>query len=66
MTPRRTTGFRLQPAPGDDTITGLTGWRVFPVDDPQALQAVFRRIDAMKATKLEKTAPELLDDFRLF
>jgi Ca-activated chloride channel homolog len=45
------------------TITGLTGGEVFPVDDPQALKAVFRRIDEMKATKLEKTAPELLDDF---
>ncbi len=48
------------------TITGLTGGEVFPVDDPQALPAVFRRIDAMKATKLEKTAPELLDHFAPF
>ena len=45
------------------TITSMTGGEVFPVDDPQALQAVFRRIDEMKATKLEKTAPELLDHF---
>jgi Ca-activated chloride channel family protein len=51
------------PPPPIVTITGLTGGEVFPVDDPQALQAVFRRIDEMKATKLEKTAPELLDDF---
>jgi Ca-activated chloride channel family protein len=51
------------PPPLIVTITGLTGGEVFPVDDPQALQAVFRRIDAMKATRLEKTAPELLDDF---
>jgi Ca-activated chloride channel family protein len=51
------------PPPEIVTITGLTGGEVFPVDDPQALQAVFKRIDAMKATKLEKTAPELLDDF---
>ncbi|MFO0889383.1 MAG: vWA domain-containing protein [Isosphaeraceae bacterium] len=51
------------PPPEIVTITGGTGGEVFPVDDPQALQAVFRRIDEMKATRLEKTAPELLDDF---
>jgi Ca-activated chloride channel homolog len=44
-------------------ITAMTGGEVFPVDDPQALQAVFKRIDAMRETKLEKTASELLDDF---
>ncbi len=54
------------PPPEIVTITGMTGGEVFPVDDPQALQAVFRRIDEMKATKLEKTAPELLDDFTPF
>jgi Ca-activated chloride channel family protein len=47
-------------------ITGITGGEVFPVDDPLALQSVFRRIDEMKATRLEKTAPELLDDFAPF
>jgi Ca-activated chloride channel family protein len=54
------------PPPEIVTITGITGGEVFPVDDPQALQAVFRRIDLMKATKLEKTAPELLDHFGPF
>jgi Ca-activated chloride channel family protein len=54
------------PPPPIVTITGMTGGEVFPVDDPQALQAVFRRIDEMKATKLEKTAPELLDHFGPF
>jgi Ca-activated chloride channel family protein len=44
-------------------ITSLTGGEVFPVDDPEALKAVFQRIDAMRETKLEKTASELLDDF---
>jgi Ca-activated chloride channel homolog len=44
-------------------ITALTGGEVFPVDDPGALRAVFERIDAMRETKLEKTASELLDDF---
>ena len=52
-----------RPAAEIVTSRGLTGGEVFPVDDPQALQAVFQRIDAMKATKLEKTASELLDDF---
>jgi Ca-activated chloride channel family protein len=47
-------------------VTGITGGEVFPVDDPLALQSVFRRIDEMKATRLEKTAPELLDDFAPF
>jgi Ca-activated chloride channel homolog len=44
-------------------ITRMTGGEVFPVDDPDALTAVFQRIDAMRETKLEKTASELLDDF---
>jgi Ca-activated chloride channel homolog len=44
-------------------ITSLTGGEVFPVDDPGALRAVFERIDAMRETKLEKTASEVLDDF---
>ena len=44
-------------------ITTLTGGEVFPVEDPGALRAVFERIDAMRETKLEKTASELLDDF---
>jgi Ca-activated chloride channel family protein len=54
------------PPPEIVTITGMTGGEVFPVDDPQALRAVFRRIDEMKTTKLEKTAPELLDHFAPF
>jgi Ca-activated chloride channel family protein len=44
-------------------ITALTGGEVFPVDDPGALRAVFERIDAMRETKLEKTASEVLDNF---
>jgi Ca-activated chloride channel family protein len=44
-------------------ITRMTGGEVFPVDDPDALAAVFRRIDAMRETKLEKTSPEVLDHF---
>ena len=36
---------------------------MFPGRRSRALQAVFQRIDAMRETKLEKTASELLDDF---
>jgi Ca-activated chloride channel homolog len=46
-------------------ITAMTGGEVFPVDDPGALKVVFDRIDAMRETKLEKTASELLDNFVL-
>ena len=44
-------------------ITAMTGGEVFAVDDPGALTVVFQRIDAMRETKLEKTASELLDNF---
>jgi Ca-activated chloride channel family protein len=51
------------PPPEIVTITSRTGGEVFPVDDPGALESVFRRIDAMRATRLEKTTPEVLDHF---
>ncbi len=51
------------PPPAIVNITALTGGEVFPVDDPGALKAVFQRIDAMRETKLEKTASDLLDHF---
>ncbi len=51
------------PPPAIVNITALTGGDVFPVDDPAALKAVFQRIDAMRETKLEKTASDLLDHF---
>jgi Ca-activated chloride channel family protein len=44
-------------------ITAATGGAAFAVDDPDALKTVFQRIDQMKGAKLEKTAPETLDDF---
>jgi Ca-activated chloride channel family protein len=53
---------RSPPAPIVN-ITALTGGEVFAVDDPGALVAVFQRIDAMRETKLEKTASEVLDHF---
>lgn len=60
--------FEIHIADGDPppeivNITSLTGGEVFPVGDPGALESVFRRIDEMKATRLEKTSPEVLDDF---
>ena len=45
------------------TITSRTGGEVFNPGDPQALKAVFKRIDAMRETRLEKTVAETLDDF---
>jgi Ca-activated chloride channel family protein len=51
------------PPPTIVNITALTGGEVFAVDDPGALDVVFKRIDAMRETKLEKTASELLDNF---
>jgi Ca-activated chloride channel family protein len=44
-------------------ITHQTGGEAFDVGDPAALQAVFKRIDSMKQTKLEKTIAETKDDF---
>jgi Ca-activated chloride channel family protein len=44
-------------------ITAMTGGEVFPVDDPGALAVVFQRIDAMRETRLEKSASEVLDHF---
>lgn len=49
--------------PAISTITGKTGGEVFTSGDPDALKAVFGRIDAMSQTKLEKTIAETLDDF---
>lgn len=45
------------------TLTAITGGEAFQTDDPRALEVVFRRIDTMQQTELEKTAPESLDDF---
>ena len=44
-------------------VARLTGGEVFPVDDPQSMTAVFKRIDEMKETKIERIAPETTDDF---
>jgi Ca-activated chloride channel family protein len=44
-------------------ITALTGGEFFEPGDTAALADVFRRIDAMRPTRMEKTAPEALDNF---
>jgi Ca-activated chloride channel family protein len=44
-------------------ITGLTGGEVFNPGDPEALKAVFRKIDQMQKTKLEKSIAEPQDLF---
>ena len=41
-----------------------TGGQVFAAGDTEALEAVFKHIDAMAQTKLEKTSSETMDDFR--
>lgn len=52
------------PPPAElSTVASLTGGEVFAAGDPAALKAVFARIDAMKGTRLEKSAPEVMDDF---
>jgi Ca-activated chloride channel homolog len=47
-------------------IASITGGDMFEAGDPVALSTVFRRIDEMRATKLEKVAAERLDDFALW
>ncbi len=37
---------------------------MFAAGDPQGLEAVFRRIDAMQPVRLEKTASEAIDNFQ--
>ena len=44
----------------------MTGGEVFAAGDPEALKAVFKRIDAMRQTQVEKTLPETLDHFGPF
>ncbi len=56
-----------EPLPGEVVnITGITGGEVFQPDDPAALKEIFRRIDQMQQTKLEKTIGESLDFFAPF
>ena len=43
------------------TITGLTGGDAFMAGDSEALKAIFKRIDHMKQTRLEKAAADTMD-----
>ncbi len=44
-------------------IAAVTGGQSFQADDPEALATVFRRIDQMQQTRIEKVSAETLDDF---
>jgi Ca-activated chloride channel family protein len=48
------------------TITNNTGGEAFLAGDPEALKAVFRRIDQMRQAPLEKKIADALDDFQPF
>lgn len=45
------------------TVANLTGGQAFAAGDPASLREVFKRIDAMKPTKLRPAAPEHADWF---
>jgi Ca-activated chloride channel family protein len=45
------------------TITNTTGGEAFMAGDADALKAVFKRIDSMKQTKLEKSVADTQDNF---
>jgi Ca-activated chloride channel homolog len=47
-------------------VTRGTGGDAFTVDDPEALRAVFRKIDQMKQARVEKTIAEPMDNYRPF
>ncbi len=44
-------------------ITSYTSGEVFAAGDPEGLKAIFRNIDAMQKSRLEKTSAETMDDF---
>ncbi len=46
------------------TITHTTGGEAFEAGDPEAVSAVFKKIDLMKQAPLEKRLAETLDDFQ--
>ncbi len=47
-------------------ITQLTGGEAFLAGDADAMKTIFRRIDQMKPTRVEKTIGETVDDFRVW
>lgn len=44
-------------------ITAMTGGEVYSPGDVEGLKSVFRRIDEMQETRMEKTSAEVMDDF---
>ena len=44
-------------------ITALTGGEVYSPGDVEGLKGVFKHIDAMQQTRMEKIAAEVMDDF---
>ena len=64
----RITVYALHVAEGDPpgevvNVTNLTGGEAFPAGDAEGVNSVFRRIDRMQQTRLERTAPEPQDNF---
>jgi len=60
--------FAIHVAEGDvpDVVVNLshlTGGEVFEAGDPAALKEIFKKIDGMQLTKLERSAPERQDFF---
>ncbi|MEW6745854.1 MAG: VWA domain-containing protein [Planctomycetota bacterium] len=47
------------------TITATTGGEVFDAGDPAGLDHVFKAIDAMQVTRMEKARAEAVDDYDL-
>lgn len=47
-------------------LTALTGGEVFNPGDEDGLKSVFKRIDEMQQTRLEKTSAETMDNFAPF
>ncbi len=54
------------PPPEIGVITNITGGEIFAAGDPLALDTIFKRIDDMQETKLEKVSMESMDYFKPF
>jgi Ca-activated chloride channel family protein len=44
-------------------VTNLTGGEAFPAGDVEGVRSVFRRIDQMQQTRMQRSAPEPQDDY---
>lgn len=54
------------PPPPTAAVATITGGATFSAGDPKGLDQVFRRIDAMRSARLERTYADVLDCFRPF